>query len=106
MKLLLGQKRKIREKRNHSAFDALIASPAAGNITLPASVKIFLRSVAGCAAETTAATFSGRTIKTPLLVAGGRMSAGYVGRGVTLSPAAGFDTLIDSGLGKLVRIGT
>jgi hypothetical protein len=72
---------------------------------MPANASVYLRSVTGCAAGTTAASFKGRTIKTPLLAAGRAMFAGYVERGTTLTPSAGFDVLIDMGLGRVAKIG-
>ena len=94
-----------RAKRDRTAFASLIATPVAGELTFPANASVYLRSVAGCAAGTTAAEFKGRTIKTPLLAAGGAVFAGFIERGTVLTPAIGFDVLIDMGLGRVAKIG-
>ncbi len=101
----LDHKREQRAKRDRSLFAALIASPGAGMITMPANASIYLRSVAGCVAGTTAATFNGRTIGTPTLAAGGTMFAGYVERGTEFSPATGFEVLLAMGQGRVSKIG-
>lgn len=96
-----------RERQNIAEFRSLVASPAVGAVTMPANARLAFRSTAGAAAGTTAATIAGpstRTIKTPTLSAGGvtRLECAEVGSVVT--PAAGFDVLLDSGLGKLNKI--
>jgi len=101
----LGHAREQRSKRDRAAFRALITTPANGVMTFPANAAVYLRSVAGCAAGTSAATFNGRTIKTPLLAAGGVAYAGYVERGTALTPASGFDVIISVGLGRVAKIG-
>lgn len=104
MRWPVGHKnRKARQDR--SAFAALIASPASGSFGLPANANLFLRSVAGCSAGTTAATIGSRTIKTPLLAAGEMVEVGLVERGVTVVPVLGFDVLIDMGLGRSAKVG-
>lgn len=105
MKLPHDHKREQRAKRDRSLFAALVASPGSGDIVFPANATVYFRSVAGCAAGTTAASYKGRTIETPLLAAGGAVPAGFVERGTTVSPAIGFEVLIDMGLGRVAKIG-
>lgn len=101
----LGTKKSNNAKRDRKAFALLITTPAVGVFVFPANATVYARSVSGCAAGTTACTFRGRTIKTPVLAAGGAMLVGFVERGVALTPSAGFDILIDMGLGKVAKVG-
>jgi hypothetical protein len=101
----IGYAREQRAKRDRSAFAALIGTPSSGPFTLPANARIVVRSVAGCVAGTTAATFNDRTIKTPALMAGACVTVGQVERGVELAPASGFEVLIDMGLGRIAKVG-
>ena len=97
-----------KERQNISRFTDLIATPAVGATTIPANGRIYLKSVAGCAAGTTAATISGpitRTIKTPLLAAGKSMNGIYVERGRVVTPASGFHVMLETGLGVRRKIG-
>lgn len=97
-----------KERQNISMFAALIATPAVGAITFPANGRIYLRSVAGCIAGTDAATITGptaRTIETPLLAAGESMNGIYVERGRVVTPATGFEVLLDTGMGRRQKIG-
>lgn len=97
-----------KERQNRTAFAALIDTPAVGAVTLPAGARLALKSVAGATAGTTAATISGtsnRTIKTPALVAGESMTLDYVERAAVVTPAAGFEVLLDTGLGRFAKIG-
>lgn len=97
-----------KERQNRTAFAALIDAPAVGAVTLPAGARLALKSVAGATAETTAATIAGtsnRTIKTPVLVAGESMTLDYVERAAVVTPAAGFEVLLDTGLGRFAKIG-
>lgn len=104
MRWPVGHKnRKARQDR--SAFAVLIASPVSGSFGLPANANLFLKSVAGCVAGTTAAEIGSRTIKTPLLEAGEMVEVGFVERGVTVAPVLGFDVLIDTGLGRFAKVG-
>jgi len=69
----LAQKQR-KERQDISAFATLIASPAADSFTMPAGGKLRFVSEAGATAGTTAAVLTGsttRTIKTPVLAAGG-----------------------------------
>jgi hypothetical protein len=97
------QKRKA--KQDLSAFKARLASPTAGNFSLPANARLAIRSVAGCAAGTSIVTIGSRTIKAPALAAGGVHPIGYFERGKAVSPIAGFEMLVDTGLGRYGKIG-
>lgn len=95
-------------RQNRTAFAALIDTPAVGAVTLPAGARLALKSVAGATAGTTAATIAGisnRTIKTPALAAGESMTLDYVERAAVVTPAAGFEVLLDTGLGRFSKIG-
>lgn len=97
-----------KERQNRTAFDALLASPSTGAITLPASARLALRSTAGALAGATAATITSsanRTIKTPVLAAGESMPLDYVERGAVVTPSSGFEVLLDIGLGRFEKIG-
>jgi hypothetical protein len=99
---LLQAQRKRRERANVTAFNALITTPEDGEFTMPANGRIRFVSVEGCAAGTTAATLTGaktRTIKTPLLEAGGVVRLDHVERGVVVTPEAGFQVELDCGFG-------
>lgn len=101
----LGYKRELRARRDRKAFAALLATPGTGAVTFPANASVSMRSVAGCVAGTEAATFNGRSIGTPELDAGGTVTVGYIERGTVFTPAAGFEILIDTGLGRKSKIG-
>ena len=101
----LGTRKSNAAKRNRKAFASLIKTPTAGVFVFPANATVYARSVAGSIAGVTACTFRGRTIKTPVLAAGGVMLVGFIERGVALTPSAGFDILIDMGLGKVAKVG-
>lgn len=95
-------------RQNRTAFAALIDTPAVGAVTLPAGARLALKSVAGATAGTTAATIAGtsnRTIKTPALAAGESMTLDHVERAAVVTPAAGFEVLLDTGLGRFAKIG-
>ena len=100
---------KARKKRqNISAFRSLLETPAVGSVTLPANARLAFRSVAGAIAGTTAATLTGtstRTIHSPALAAGEFVTLDYAERDTVVTPASGFDVLIDIGLGKFQKIG-
>lgn len=100
----IGHAREIRAKRDRAAFKALIATPAVGAFTMPAGGRLRLVSVAGCAADTTSATFASTTLKTPVLGAGEWGNAVYLAKNVQLTPATGFEAHLDMGLGKFVKI--
>ncbi len=101
----LGTKKDNAAKRDRKAFASLITTPAVGAFVFPANATVYARSVAGCVAGTTACTFRGRTIQTPLLAAGQAMLVGVVEKSTSLTPSAGFDVLIDVGLGKVTKVG-
>lgn len=95
-------------RRDRSEFADLIETPAVGAVTFPANARFALRSVSGNAAGVTAATVTGpstRTIKVPALAAGQRSTIHYAEAGSVVTPEAGFDVLLDNGLGRLVKIG-
>lgn len=97
-----------KERQDVTAFAALLASPVAGAITLPASARLAFRSVAGASTGTTAATIVGpsnRTIKTPALAAGESMTLDHAERATVVTPTAGFEVLIVIGLGRFAKIG-
>jgi hypothetical protein len=97
-----------KERQNVRKYKALLATPGVGAITLPANATLAVKSVAGCAAGTTAATIvasANRTIKTPLLAAGGRVKLDRVSRGAVITPATGFELHLCVGLGKFRKIG-
>lgn len=104
----LSKDRRQRAKIDAVRFKPLIASPAVGPFIMPASATLFALSIAGCAAGTTAATYTSssgaKAVKTPLLVAGGFTPIGFVEKGITLTPATGFEIYMDSGLGRRVKI--
>lgn len=96
-----------KRRQNCAAFAALISNPAPGAVTLPACARLALRAVVGASAGTTAATISGanvRTIQTADLAAGGLVALGHGERGTVVTPAAGFEVLIDIGLGRFAKI--
>jgi hypothetical protein len=96
-----------RERQDSKAFDLLIATPATAAFAMPANAIIRFVSRAGCAAGTTAATIAGataRTIKTPLLAAGGVVKLDRVEKKFTVTPVSGFDVEVDIGLGEWRKI--
>lgn len=107
--MLSVAKKRRKFRQNVSAYKTLITTPASGLLQLKANAIVYLKSIAGCSAGTTAATIvSGvgtRTIKTPLLAAGRSMKVGWVEKGMKITPVAGFDLLIDTGLSKLKKVG-
>lgn len=97
-----------KERANRSAFGALIAEPAVGSVKLPANGRIGLRSATGADAGETAALLEGpssRTIQTPVMVAGTVLTIDRLERGTVVNAEAGFDVVIDVGLGVWVKIG-
>lgn len=97
-----------KERQNATAFDKVVAVPVVGAITLPASARLAFRSVAGAISGTTAATVAGattRTIKTPAMNAGSIIVLDHAERDSVVTPAAGFEVLVDIGLGRFVKIG-
>lgn len=104
MKRPLDYKRDQRAKRDRAALAGLIDSPVTGAITFPANATVYARSVAGSVEGATAATFNGRTVKTPALAAGGRSLIGYIERGTVLTPGPGIEILIDMGMGRYSQI--
>lgn len=96
-----------KDRQDVTRFKGLIATPVTGAVIFPANARVRLRSVAGCAAGTVAATLTGpavRTLATPLLAAGGSVTVDKVAVDTTLTPSVGFQVLIDTGLGKFRQI--
>lgn len=104
----LNDFRRDREQTNAVRMKPLIASPAVGAFVMPAGAMVFFKSVAGCAAGTTAATYTtssgAKLVKTPALASGAAMNGIYIERGVTVTPSNGFDVMIDTGLGRRRKI--
>jgi len=96
-----------KERADATSFKALITTPVTGAFDLPANARVSFMSVAGCSAGTTAATTVGpssRTIKTPVLAAGGRVVIDRLERGTAITPATGFEVHIDIGLNRWRKI--
>lgn len=89
-------------------FRALLASPVVGAVVLPAGARVFFVSGSDQTAGTTCGTIDHmavtRTIKTPALTAGTRRPCGYLEAKTKVTPAVGFDLLIDTGLNVLKKI--
>lgn len=94
-----------RNRRDVSAFAALIDTPGSGAITMPANARIYLRSVAGASLGDDMATIGSRTIQSPALDAGESMDGIYVERGQVVTPEVGVECYIDAGLGVRRKIG-
>lgn len=95
------------QRRNISAFKALIASPATTPFQMPAGARVSFVVAAGASAGDTLATLAGasnRTIKARALGAGGRQVLDYIERGVTVSPSAGVEVDVDRGLSVWAEI--
>jgi len=100
-------RKKRRDRANVTAFKTLVGTPIDGAFVLPAAGRISFVSVAGCPAGTTAGTIvtsNIRTIKTPLLAAGGRVVIDHVERAATVTPESGFEVHLDVGLGVWGKI--
>lgn len=103
--LQLQKARKARQAI--SGFKLLIAAPVVGAVVLPASGCFALRSNVASVPGTVAATIVGattRTIKTLNMDAGNTLTVDHIERGCVVTPSAGFDLLLDTGLGVLVKI--
>jgi hypothetical protein len=118
-------RKRRKARQNVSSFAALIATPETGEFRMPQSGRLRLVSVAGASAGDTAATIIGpfpaysedeetgeivrgpigdRTIKTPVLAAGGSVVIdGLVARSL-VTPASGFECYVDIGLGRWAQI--
>lgn len=96
-----------KERRNVSAFVALIDTPATAEVVLPANGRFRVVATAGAVAGTLACTVTGSTerlIQTPLLAAGGYVTLDQLERGVTVSLEASFELWVDTGLGRFSKI--
>lgn len=106
MKMPLGFNRERRAKRSRAAFAALIATPGTGALAMPAGARVMMRATTSHTAGDTAATFAGRTIATGADIdSGAWVNVGWLERGVTITPATGFDLYIDIGMGWTAKIG-
>lgn len=108
MKWLEAVAKRRKQRQNISAFKALMATPAVGAVTLPANARLALRSVAGSVEGDPAATIVGasdRTIHAPDLDAGEMLVLDQVARGAVVTPVAGFELMLDTGLSNFVKIG-
>lgn len=94
-----------KERQNASAFAGAIASPVSGEFTMPAGARIRVGAVGAAAAGVDICTSGSRTFKSPGLDAGGIHPIGYFHAGTKLTPLSGFDLLVDTGLGRYVKIG-
>lgn len=96
-----------KERRAISAFAALIATPASGAFTMPAGAKLSFVATAGAAAGDTLATLVGaatRTIKARTLAAGDRQVLDFAERSVVITPSAGIEVDVDTGLAVWKKI--
>ncbi|HWV46418.1 MAG TPA: hypothetical protein VN039_10450 [Nitrospira sp.] len=98
-----------RERQNVAFFKTLLATPATGAFKLPANARLAFQSVAGAAQGTAAATLVGastRNIACPTaLVAGDYFVFDNAEIGTTITPSAGWNVLLDVGLGVFKKIG-
>ncbi len=96
-----------KKRKAVSAFAALIASPASGAFTMPAGAKLSFVATAGATAGDTLATITGatnRTIKARTLGIGGRQMFDFAERGVVITPSAGIEVDVDTGLAVWKKI--
>ena len=102
-------------RQNVSAFSALITTPAAVEVVLPANGRFRFVATAGAIAGELAATLTGsyvdqdkqpvqRLIQTPVLAAGGYVTLDQLERGVTVTLEASFELWVDTGLGRFSKI--
>jgi hypothetical protein len=106
---LLQAQQKRKERADVIAFSPLIATPAADSFTMLANGRVRFVSIGGCAANTIAAVLTGkstRTIRTPLLSAGGSVKLDMIEKDVAVNPAAGFRVELDCGYGVWRQIAT
>ena len=89
-----------RARRDRSAFRELVATPLSGTLTLPANGQFSVRSLPGCAEGTPCCTIGARDIASRSLEAGEVMGLGWFERGTTITVLAGFELLLDMGLGR------
>ena len=104
---VLIRQKKRRQRADVTTFNALLKTPSADQFTMPANGRIRFKSLAGCAAGTTAAVLTGkstRTIQTPLLLASGSVKLDNVEKDVVVNPSAGFQTEVDCGFGVWRKI--
>lgn len=98
-----NQSRRRQEKTNGIKFSNLILVPATTTVKLPASASFVLKSAGGCSSGTLALLYTNssgaKTVKAPLLVAGGCTPSFYLEKDITVTISAGFSLLIDIGMG-------
>lgn len=105
----LSDVKKRRRRQNVKKFASLLTTPASGVVTLPANARLALSPRANVLADTTAASITGpsnRTIKTPAMNAGTLLVLDNVERGSVVTPAVGFDVMLDKGLSEWGKIGS
>jgi hypothetical protein len=103
-----------KERENRDRFAALIQTPATGSFTMPANGRIRFVATAGSVEGATAATLEGtfhdgdapveRTIRTPVLAAGGYVKVDSIEKDVVVNVEATFEAQVDMGLGKWATI--
>lgn len=99
--------RRQQERKAVSAFASLIATPASGAFTMPAGARLSFVATAGATAGDTLATVVGantRTIKAKTLAAGARQVFDFAERGVVITPSAGIEVDVDTGLAVWAKI--
>lgn len=100
---------KVRKERaNRDAFAALIATPAVAPFALPANARLAFRAVGVKLAGVAVATLEGpttRNIVSPAMVSGELLVVDRAERGAVVTVAAGFEALVDTGLGRWSQIG-
>jgi len=99
--------RRQKQRKAVSTFAALIATPASGAFTMPAGARLSFIATAGATAGDTLATITGatnRTIKAKTLAAGDRQVFDFAERGVVITPSAGIEVDVDTGLAVWAKI--
>lgn len=99
--------KKQTERRNRSLYASLIEDPTESEITLPANGRFaFLATASHDAGETvcTVAGPSDRTIVCKAMASGAYQKLDGLERGSVVTVSAGFDMLLDMGLGVYVKI--
>ena len=101
--------KKRRARQNVKAFKALLTTPATGAFKLPANARLAFQSVAGAAQGDPVATLvstATRNIECPLILsAGAYFVLDNAEIGTTVTPVAGWNVLLDTGLGVFKKIG-
>ncbi len=101
-------RKKFDERFVEAKYRSLIATPFSTPTALPADADFAVQSTAGNVANATALSYTGyngRTIRVPALDAGEIYRIGRIQRAAVVTVSAGFDLLVDIGLGRLVKVG-